>query len=65
MLSTNDVSWLGAWLLLLMIPVTFFCKKSEDASATLGCGMKTGTHSILACEKYVLRSIFYYVNIGI
>lgn len=27
MLSTNDVSWLGAWLLLGMIPVVFLCKK--------------------------------------
>ena len=26
MLATNDLSWLGAWLYLLMIPVVFFCK---------------------------------------
>lgn len=26
MLSTNDLSWLGAWLLLLMIPVVYMCK---------------------------------------
>ena len=27
MLSTNDVSWLGAWLFLAMIPILFLCKK--------------------------------------
>ena len=27
MLSTNDVSWLGAWMFLAMIPLVFFCKR--------------------------------------
>lgn len=27
MLSTNDVSWLGAWLFLAMIPLVYLCKK--------------------------------------
>jgi len=35
MLSTNDLSWLGAWLLLLMIPVVLLCKKATpSATAT-------------------------------
>ena len=29
MLSTNDISWLGAWLFLAMIPFLFFCKKVQ------------------------------------
>jgi MFS transporter, DHA2 family, multidrug resistance protein len=27
MLSTNDISWLGAWTFLLMIPLLFLCKR--------------------------------------
>src|SRR5207302_1508787 len=27
MLSTNDISWLGAWLFILMIPLIFCCKR--------------------------------------
>lgn len=27
MLSTNDISWLGAWAFLLMIPLIYLCKK--------------------------------------
>lgn len=37
MLSTNDVSWLGGWLFLGMIPFLFFCKevkgRKEQGSA--------------------------------
>lgn len=33
MLSTNDLSWAGAWLFLAMIPVLFLCKRvAHDAS---------------------------------
>lgn len=27
MLSTNDLSWLGAWMFLALIPLVFFCKR--------------------------------------
>ena len=27
MLSTNDISWLGAWMFLAIIPILFFCKR--------------------------------------
>lgn len=31
MLSTNDVSYIGAWMLLMMIPVVFLCKRVKTA----------------------------------
>ncbi len=31
MLSTNDLSWLGAWLFLLMIPLIYLCKPVKSA----------------------------------
>jgi len=34
MLSTNDLSWLGAWLFICMIPILFLSKKT--ASSSLG-----------------------------
>jgi len=33
MLSTNDVSWLGAWLFLGMIPMLYLCKKVQGKAA--------------------------------
>jgi DHA2 family multidrug resistance protein len=36
MLSTNDLSWLGAWIFLCMIPILFLCKpihKKNDSAA--------------------------------
>jgi DHA2 family multidrug resistance protein len=32
MLSTNDLSWLGAWLFLAMIPIIFLCKKVQGSN---------------------------------
>jgi MFS transporter, DHA2 family, multidrug resistance protein len=32
MLSTNDLSWLGAWLFLAMIPIIFLCKKVQESN---------------------------------
>ena len=32
MLSTNDLSWLAAWMFLLMIPMIFLCKKVKQTS---------------------------------
>ncbi len=32
-LSTNDLSWLAAWIFLLMVPVPFLCKKLVRAPA--------------------------------
>jgi len=37
MLSTNDLSWLGAWLLLLMIPLVLLCKKVKPTQE-IGAG---------------------------
>jgi DHA2 family multidrug resistance protein len=31
MLSTNDLSWISAWLFLLMIPLIYMCNKVEGA----------------------------------
>ncbi len=35
MLSTNDLSWLGAWLFLAMIPMIYFCKKVTPPQANV------------------------------
>lgn len=32
MLSTNDLSWLGAWLFLALIPIIFLCKKVQGSN---------------------------------
>lgn len=32
MLSTNDLSWLGAWLFLALIPIIFLCKNVRNTS---------------------------------
>lgn len=32
MLSTNDVSWIGAWLFIFIIPLVFFCKPVKAKS---------------------------------
>jgi len=34
MLSTNDLIWLFAWLFLLMIPLSFLCKKVDKKKST-------------------------------
>jgi DHA2 family multidrug resistance protein len=38
MLSTNDLSWLGAWLLLLMIPLIFCCKRVNHLETAVAGG---------------------------
>lgn len=38
MLSTNDLSWLGAWMLLLMIPVVFLCKRVKPTKQMVNAG---------------------------
>ncbi len=35
MLSTNDLTWLSAWLFLLMIPMIFLCKRVGKTAATV------------------------------
>lgn len=32
MLSTNDLSWLGAWIFLAMIPFIFLCKRTDSTA---------------------------------
>ncbi|MBA3722696.1 MAG: DHA2 family efflux MFS transporter permease subunit [Parachlamydiaceae bacterium] len=34
MLSTNDVSWLGAWMFIFMIPLIFLCKRVKPPTET-------------------------------
>jgi DHA2 family multidrug resistance protein len=34
MLSTNDLSWLGAWLFLGMIPILFLCRRVKPKAST-------------------------------
>jgi len=33
MLATNDLSWLGGWMFLALIPVVYFCKRVKPAAA--------------------------------
>lgn len=33
MLSTNDISWLGGWMFLALIPIVFMCKRVKSAAA--------------------------------
>lgn len=35
MLSTNDLSWLGAWLFLALVPVVFLCRKVQPNQKSL------------------------------
>jgi DHA2 family multidrug resistance protein len=36
MLATNDLSWLGAWLFLALIPLIFLCKKVKGKTSAEG-----------------------------
>lgn len=38
MLATNDISWLGAWLFILLIPLVFLCKPAKVKAAAAQVG---------------------------